>query len=151
MFPRTNISLVNKVVAAVLLGLAITTAMEGDSFLDLLTEGSDRVLHEFLVTQECTWQMKWGIRTDRYKYIKARERDLYGNPMSELYDLEADPGEFANIATKRPDIASQLDAKLEAWVAWMMARNGLDEDPLVAHGITLGRDWLQWGERHGYW
>ena len=32
-----------------------------------------------------------------------------------------------------------------------MRRNGLDEDPLVTHGITLGKDWLQWGEQHGYW
>lgn len=132
-------------------GASIPRAMEGDSFLDLLTEGSERVLHEFLITQECTWQMKWAIRTDRYKYIKARQRDIYGNPMCELYDLQADPGEFDDIATIRPDIASQLDAKLEAWISLMMRRNGLDEDPLVAHGITLGKDWLEWGERHGYW
>ena len=112
---------------------------------------SDRTLHEFLVTQECTWQMKWAIRTDAWKYIKAREEDLYGSPMAELYDLDADPGEFHNVAAKRPDVASQLDTKLEGWVSYMMRRNGLDEDPLVTHGITLGRDWLAWGEKHGYW
>jgi arylsulfatase A-like enzyme len=129
----------------------IPEAMEGESALDLLTEGSDRTLHEFLVTQECTWQMKWGLRTDRWKYIKARQEDLYGTPMAELYDLDADPGEFDNIAAKRPDVASQLDTKLEAWVAFMMRHNDLDEDPLVTHGITLGKDWEEWGEKHGYW
>lgn len=132
-------------------GAPIPEAMEGESALDLLTGDSDRTLHEFLVTQECTWQMKWAIRTDAWKYIKAREEDLYGSPMAELYDLDADPGEFHNVAAKRPDVASQLDTKLEGWVSYMMRRNGLDEDPLVTHGITLGRDWLAWGEKHGYW
>ncbi len=132
-------------------GASVPDTMEGGSFLDLLTEGSDRVLHDFLVTQECSWQMKWAIRTEGWKYIKARERDVYGSPMSELYDLQADPGEFDDVAARRPDVASELDTLLEAWVEWMMDRNGLDEDPLVAHGITLGRDWLEWGERHGYW
>jgi len=132
-------------------GARIPDAMEGESALDLLTEGSDRTLHEFLVTEECTWQMKWGLRTDRWKYIKARQEDLYGGPMAELYDLNADPGEFDNIAAKRPDVASQLDTKLEAWVSFMMRQNDLDEDPLVTHGITLGKDWQAWGEKHGYW
>ncbi|NLO07719.1 MAG: sulfatase-like hydrolase/transferase [candidate division WS1 bacterium] len=132
-------------------GARIPDAMEGDSALDLLTEGAERTLHDFLITQECTWQMKWAIRTERWKYIKARAMDLYGGPMEELYDLDADPGEFRNIAALRPDVASELDTKLEAWVSYMMRRNGLEEDPLVTHGITLGKDWLQWGERHGYW
>jgi len=132
-------------------GARIPDAMEGESALDLLTEGADRTLHEFLVTQECTWQMKWGLRTDRWKYIKAREEDLYGSPMAELYDLDADPGEFDNIASMRPDVASQLDTKLEAWVSYMMRQNDLDKDLLVTHGITLGKDWQAWGEQHGYW
>ncbi len=132
-------------------GVPVPDAMEGESALDLLTEGADRTLHEFLVTEECTWQMKWALRTDRWKYIKAREEDIYGNPMAELYDLQADPGEFENVARQRPDVASQLDTKLEAWVSHMMRLNDLDQDPLVEHGITLGKDWQEWGERHGYW
>jgi arylsulfatase A-like enzyme len=95
--------------------------------------------------------MKWAMRTDRWKYIKARQEDLYGNPMAELYDLHEDPGEFENIARFRPDVASQLDTKLEAWISYMMRQNDLDVDPLVEHGVTLGKDWRDWGERHGYW
>jgi len=75
-------------------GAGIPEAMEGASFLELLTEGGERVLHDRLITQECTWQAKWAIRMDdlgpeasakgAWKLIKAREPDMHGSPMQEL-------------------------------------------------------------------
>ena len=35
----------------------------------------DDAIYPFLVTQECTRMKKWAIRTDRYKFILAREQD----------------------------------------------------------------------------
>ncbi len=32
----------------------------------------------------------------------------------------------------------------------MMQKNGLDEDPLVAQGITLGKDWRNWAREKGH-
>ncbi len=134
-------------------GAVIPEAMEGKSFLKLLTEGGEEVLHERLITQECTWQAKWAIRTDdlgpeasakgAWKLIKAREPDMHGMPMRELYDLKRDPNEMSNLVRHRPDIAEALEEQLEAWIAAMMQKNGLDEDPLVAQGITLGKDWRE--------
>ena len=50
---------------------------------------------------ESTWQSKYYLRTDRYKFILARYPDLLGNPDRELFDLQADPGEDHNIAEER--------------------------------------------------
>ncbi|QDT53727.1 Arylsulfatase [Caulifigura coniformis] len=40
---------------------------------------------------------------------------MAGSPKRELFDLEADPGEQADVFTQRPDLAEQLASKLEAW------------------------------------
>lgn len=53
-----------------------------------------------------------GIRVDdRYKYIRA----LYNAGFApELYDLQADPDERHNLARERPDLAADLNARIEA-------------------------------------
>ena len=141
-------------------GAGMPETMEGRSFLDLLSEGGERVQHDRLITQECTWQAKWAIRTDdlgpeasakgAWKFIKAREPDMHGSPMQELYDLKRDPNEMSNLVEHRPEVAVELEEQLETWIATMMAKSGLDEDPLVAQGITLGRDWRKWAEEKGH-
>jgi len=40
---------------------------------------------------------------------------MTGQPRLELFDLEADPGEKADLVTQRPDLADQLATKLQAW------------------------------------
>jgi len=95
--------------------------------------------------------MKWGLRRDGHKFILAREQDYQKRPMREIYGLSAAPDEFTNIADQRPDLAADMEATLEAWVAKMMEKNGLKEAPLVANGLTLGAQWLDWVKEHGYW
>jgi len=131
--------------------IAVPQEMEGSSLVPYLTGGCDAPLYPYLVSLECTRQMKWALRGDGYKYILAREEDYRGGPMRELYDLKKDPHEMNNIADQQPEQARELEAILEGWIAQMMAHNGLTEDPLVAHGLTMGSSWKEWVETHGYW
>ncbi len=50
-----------------------------------------------------------GLRTDRFKYIRA--------PRPELYDLERDPGELRDLASERPELLAELDDALEQRLA----------------------------------
>lgn len=52
------------------------------------------------------WAELRGIRTSRWKYIRA--------PRKELYDLLQDPGEKTNIAASHPAEVQQLEAQLKA-------------------------------------
>ncbi len=118
-------------------GLRVPPEMDGQSFLGLLTGTSQTGGREQAISCECTWQAKWSIRTDRYKFIKARQPDLYGTPDQELYDLIADPGEERNIAQVERETSAALERELEEWIAGRLAALGRTEDPLVKHGISL--------------
>ncbi len=118
-------------------GLPIPREMEGRSLWKLLTGEGQEGGYEQVISLQCSWQAKWSLRTDRYKFILAREPDLYGTPMRELYDLVTDPGEEHNIAEEQPDIATRMEAELEGWIADRLQALGKSEDPLREHGISL--------------
>jgi arylsulfatase A-like enzyme len=124
-----------------LCGLPVPEEMEGLDWSGHLLGKGEAPRRDFVVSAECTWQMKWGLRTRDRKFILAREPDFYGTPMRELYDLNEDPGEFRNLADEQPEKVAAMEAQLEDWIAGMMAKHGKNQDPLVAHGITLGKRW----------
>lgn len=124
-----------------LCGEKIPEAMEGISYAPHVRGEASHAPRDFVVSEECTWQMKWSIRTRTHKLIVAREEDFYGTPPRELYDLEADPNELHNIVDELPELARELETRLDAWIADGIRRNNLDGDPLPAHGITLGKGW----------
>jgi arylsulfatase A-like enzyme len=127
----------------------IPEAMEGTSFLPALLGEPGWQPRDRLIAEECTWQAKWCLRRDGRKLILARAPDLYGRPARELYDLQADPGELHNLAAEQPQIAAAMEEELEAWIAARLAALGLDTDPLLAQGITLGQAWQEEQERKG--
>lgn len=85
---------------------------------------------------ECTWMRKRGWRTPHWKLIRALEPDIYGKPAVELYDLRQDPAERANVAETRPEVAAELIASMEAWVARRLRETGLP-DPLLDQADAL--------------
>jgi len=125
------------------LDLDVPGAMEGLSLVPAL-DGRGGPMREFVVSEECTWQKKWAIRTESEKLIVGLGPDLHQRPPRELYDLAADPDELHNVADSQPARADTLQKRLEAWIAELVARNGLAGDPLVAADITLGKKWEEW-------
>ncbi|MGH2541224.1 MAG: sulfatase family protein [Ardenticatenaceae bacterium] len=116
----------------------IPSAMDGRSFWSLATGDSDVGGREWVATAESTRMAKWSLRTERHKFILARHPDFYGFPPRELYDLENDPEETHNLVDEQPELAAQLEQKLEDWIATRLAELGKTEDPVQAQGISLG-------------
>jgi arylsulfatase A-like enzyme len=118
-------------------GLPIPSSMDGQSFWKTLTgeeqsEGGDKVY-----SVEGTIQAKWSLRTLDHKFILSREPDFYGTPLRELYDLKSDPGENHNIASERADLAAEMEADLEGWIAARVKEAGRSVDPLIEQGISF--------------
>jgi arylsulfatase A-like enzyme len=70
------------------------------------------------------WRM---LRTDDFKLILIPKNP---EPIWELYDLKADPGESRNLYAERPEIAGPLRARLLALVDSDPGRNDRDNPPL---------------------
>jgi arylsulfatase A-like enzyme len=130
-------------------GLSVPRSMNGRSFWKLATGEEQSGGREEIISEECTLQAKWCLRTDRYKLILAREPDLYGNPMRELYDLHVDPNETRNVAAELPEVAAELEGRLENWIASQLTRSGRRQDPLIEQGISLkscAEEWIASGQ-----
>lgn len=118
-------------------GLPIPKEMDGKSFWPLLTGETSDGGGSRVISLESSWQCKWSLRTDRYKLIVSRIPDFYGNPMRELYDLEADPQETRNLADLEETLVSEMEQELEGWIADRLKALGESQDPVVVHGPSL--------------
>jgi arylsulfatase A-like enzyme len=55
------------------------------------------------------WSPLYGVRSERWKYIRA--------PRRELYDLRADPGERTDLSAREPAVVAELDGEVERALA----------------------------------
>jgi arylsulfatase A-like enzyme/Flp pilus assembly protein TadD len=95
-----------------LLGLEPMEAAEGNSLLLRIRgengAGPTRAFAETLMPRiEYGWAELRMIRDGRFKYIEA--------PTPELYDLQADPGESVNLASRDPERSAGMATMLSEW------------------------------------
>ena len=103
-------------VAPTILGLARTEALDDADGRDLLSKQPGTrsqqpfAYLETLVPQlDLGWSPLLGIRSARFKYIRA--------PRPELYDLVEDPKETRNLVRVRPDVVAELEDFLDGRLA----------------------------------
>ncbi len=92
-----------------LAGARHTQPIDGKSILPILRSGSGNSPHEYVYhiwdRFRPSLDSAWSISDGKYKLVGK-----------ELFDLESDPGEKENIASKHPDIAGRHRAKFVAWL-----------------------------------
>ena len=118
-------------------GLQIPKEMDGCSFWPLLRGDTQQAGYQRVISLESSWQSKWSLRTEKYKFILSRVQDFLNNPLQELYDLENDPNEQQNIVEQEQTIAHEMQRELEGWIADRLKAQGDGNDPIVEHGISL--------------
>ncbi|MCS1351116.1 sulfatase [Mechercharimyces sp. CAU 1602] len=104
------------------------TPMDGKPLIPLIHERKKEI-HPFVISCEANWHLKRSIRTHKWKLIQAFDKDAYGNPRFELYDLVNDPLENSNLAAKHPQIVKTLHRQMTRWVRYMLKKYKR-EDPL---------------------
>ncbi len=123
-------------------GLPVPEPMEGADLLAIGPAPEDGP-HESLFLGEATWQVKRGVRTREWKFIRAASdtyrHNWHGSAPKELYNLARDPEEQGNLIHTEPEVAAELERRLDRWLEQMQARWGRP-DPLVEDGPTLLKD-----------
>jgi len=117
-----------------LAGIPDRDRMEGLSLLPAVFGLRDGNYDEIYLS-EATWELKRGLRTQRWKFINSLEQDRHGRPMQELFDLASDPQEQHNVLAQHSDVARELETQLDGWVAQRLAATGRTSDPLRIQGI----------------
>jgi arylsulfatase A-like enzyme len=90
-------------------GVEPPAGMQGIS-LRLPPDSPARARFSYAETSALSWVIS--IRTPRYKLIEIIDGKLRGRTPTQLYDLEADPGEQTNLAASHPDIVARLRADM---------------------------------------
>jgi len=107
--------------------------LDGESLVGEMHGGQRSTSNEEFYITECTWMRKHGWRTPQWKLIHALEPDFHFKPEVELYDLVDDPDENTNLADARPEVAAELEAKMQAWIEQRTGQTGrpnpMDENP----------------------
>lgn len=103
-------------------------AIDGRSILPLLTEGKGESPHEYLFHQWCRVRpaadKNWAVHHGRFKLVNG-----------ELFNLESDPGEKNNIASRFPDVVKRLREAFRAWFGDVTRDKAYHRVP-----IEVGRD-----------
>jgi iduronate 2-sulfatase len=103
---------------AVLAGLPAPSGpqpIDGVSLVPVLMDGSKRVRdHAFHAYPK--GKLGRAIRTERYRLVEWKNPgDADSSAEYELYDYETDPLETHNLATSKPDVVQDLQAKLDSY------------------------------------
>gem|GEM_PF-2897591 len=134
-------------------GIAVDREMDGQSLLPLMGAGAGSYAARDVFSVSNRYNAS--LRTADWKLLVRSEWEHHGQAgttavqeggrITELYDLQADPGEGHDLLAQRPEVAESLEARLEAWrQARLVATGQVPRSPLEEHQ----KEQLQ---QRGYW
>jgi len=113
-----------------LTGINKPAELEGQSLLPLIY-GEKSHIRDFIVCNQGLWQASRAIRVGEWKFIDVLEYGFWGPDSGyELYNLSKDPNEENNLIEEEPEIAEELQVKLDRWVHEQVAKRPDRLDPL---------------------
>jgi len=114
---------------AEILGIKPFPEWDGQSYASTLFEGKVWG-HKYLILSQCAHVCQRSVRFDQWLYIRTYHDGfhLFSNEM--LFDLENDPHEQFNLASKYPEICRQAVYYLNHWHDGMMKTIDSAVDPL---------------------
>lgn len=95
--------------------IEVPSDLDGKSLWPVI-EGKAEGTHSQIYLSECAWQAARGIRTEQYKLIRTTDGGLFERPPLELYDVLHDPDEQVNLIASQPEIAKEMEQKLDDWI-----------------------------------
>jgi arylsulfatase A-like enzyme len=118
--------------------------VEGRSRLELLKNPEAKAADRFLVTHCGRWPLG-KAETAKYKDYSIRDSRFTLVNNQELYDLQHDPGETANVISQHPEEVARLRAAYDEWWADVLPR--LENEHAVAPRMNPFKEryWKQFG------
>ena len=112
-----------------LAGLPVPETFEGTSLAAQLRGDPEGPLPRYVFMQSGANEERpqLAVRDGRWKLVHVRmheERRAMSGAEFELYDLEADPHETENLASRHPGVVSRLGLVLDQWFGDGMSRDG---------------------------
>ena len=123
-----------------LFGLEVPESMEGKSLIEI-SEGKVDGYEEIYVNQGL-WTAKRAVRVGRWKLIKTLDKSFWETPETELYDLEADPGEVRNLAEDEPEVVDRLELRMYRWLRRKLGKRVDPLELIVKEGLPAYR-WVR--------
>jgi len=114
--------------------------LEGLNLLPLI-EGKANETRDWIELSEHTYQAKRGVRTLEWKFLRIEHDSVacrYGRPRKELYDLKYDPEETQNVIDVFPDVASELESKLDNWIQCQLDKWQKPDPMLIQPIVNMG-------------
>ena len=129
-------------------GIEAPKLMTGKNLIKI-ANGEDKGYDEVYVNQGL-WTAKRTIITKKWKLIKTLDKAFWDTPDTELYDMENDPEEKANLAKKKSDVIDELELRMYRWLRECLRKRIDPLELIVSRGLPV-YEWIRRAaEREGY-
>ncbi|QEG01312.1 Arylsulfatase [Stieleria maiorica] len=132
-------------------GIPQDRTIDGVSLVNLLTTGADQPHHAFVYH---TWDRyqpnadkRWSISDDRWKLLcQVGSTTTSSRSHWRLFDLQSDPGEKHNVASRNPEQVERLRSEFVRWFADVTAEQTYTPVPVPVGEVPVDIEpsWSTW-------
>jgi hypothetical protein len=100
------------------------------SFAARFTAEQPAALHDELVLSQMAWSCQRSIRWGDWLCMRSYHDGYHGFPPVMLFDVVKDPHLQHDVAPQHPDVCNEALARLDRWMAAMLATAARPDDPM---------------------